>query len=179
MNIALIFETALFLLAAFLIGSILGYLIRCMFFRPKVAKAATPAPVTISPKPTAEASIAKAAPVTATPKATSKPTPPKPAIAKPAAPKVTKSISATTAQSDDKPIGLSGPRNGNKDDLKRIKGIGVKIEDTLNGLGIYHFDQVADWSSETIEWVNGFLSFKGRIQREEWISQAKDLAERK
>ncbi len=185
MNIAHIFETALFILAAFIIGAVLGYLIRCMFFRPKAAAAtvaATVAVAAVAPKPSPKP--VASSPAAAKPAAT-KPVASKPAVAKPATPKATSPkptkspIPAAAADADGKPIGLSGPRNGKKDDLKLIKGIGVKIEGTLNGLGIYHFDQVGGWSSKTVEWINGFISFKGRIQREKWISQAKALAEGK
>lgn len=169
MNIAHIFETAIFILATFLIGAILGYLIRCMFFRPKTATAPVAAVVaTTTPKPKPIESKAAA----------TKPATSKPAVAKPATAKATRPKS-TTAEADGKPIGLSGPSDGKKDDLKRIKGIGPKIEITLNNLGIYHFDQVGGWSSKTVEWINGFISFKGRIQREKWISQAKALGQGK
>ncbi len=63
------------------------------------------------------------------------------------------------------------------DDLKMIKGVGPKLETTLNELGIYHYDQIASWTPENIAWVDVNLSFKGRIERENWIGQAKDLAE--
>ncbi len=75
------------------------------------------------------------------------------------------------------PIQLDGPRNGQADDLKMIKGVGPKLEQTLNGLGIYHFDQIASWSRENIAWVDESLSFKGRIDREDWLAQAKTLAQ--
>lgn len=61
------------------------------------------------------------------------------------------------------------------DDLKQIRGIGEKIEKTLNELGIFTFEQIANWSNENVAWVDEYLSFKGRIQREEWIEQAKLL----
>jgi len=76
---------------------------------------------------------------------------------------------------DDKPVLLSGPRNGIKDNLSRIKGIGVKIEETLNEIGIYHFDQIAAWDAENIAWADSTLGFPGRAQREEWVAQAKAL----
>jgi NADH-quinone oxidoreductase subunit E len=76
----------------------------------------------------------------------------------------------------DKPEGLPGPRDSNADDLKRISGIGPKIEEILNSLGVYHFDQIAAWEPRQLAWVDDFLSFKGRILREDWIGQAKDLA---
>ena len=70
--------------------------------------------------------------------------------------------------------------NGSKaDDLKLISGIGPKIEGQLNTLGIYTFAQVASWTPDNVRWVDGYLSFRGRIEREEWISQAKALAKEK
>ena len=61
------------------------------------------------------------------------------------------------------------------DDLRRIKGIGPKIAGILNELGIQRYDQIAAWSASDIDWVNERLRFKGRIEREEWIPQAKAL----
>ncbi|WP_114009954.1 hypothetical protein [Cohaesibacter intestini] len=75
-----------------------------------------------------------------------------------------------------KPQMLAAPRDNAADDLKRIKGVGKVLEGKLNDLGIYHFDQIANWSRKEINWVTTFLSFKGRIDREEWIEQAKLLA---
>ena len=81
------------------------------------------------------------------------------------------------APDDWKPTLLSAPR-GEKDDLMRIKGIGPKIEELLNDLGVYHFSQIAAFTQENIAWINSHLKFKGRIERENWIGQAKQLAAR-
>lgn len=62
-----------------------------------------------------------------------------------------------------------------KDDMKKISGVGPKLEETLNKLGIYKFEQVASWSNDEIQWVDDNLSFKGRIERDDWIGQAKEL----
>ncbi|GHA41576.1 hypothetical protein GCM10008927_02440 [Amylibacter ulvae] len=62
-----------------------------------------------------------------------------------------------------------------KDDLKKISGVGPKLEETMNKLGIYQFAQVASWSNDEIMWVDDNLSFKGRIERDDWIGQAKEL----
>ncbi|MEM7768447.1 MAG: NADH-quinone oxidoreductase subunit NuoE [Pseudomonadota bacterium] len=62
------------------------------------------------------------------------------------------------------------------DDLKRIKGVGPKNEDQLNALGIFTFAQIAAWTDANIDWVEGYLSFPGRIGREDWIGQAGLLA---
>jgi predicted flap endonuclease-1-like 5' DNA nuclease len=74
-----------------------------------------------------------------------------------------------------KPKALSAPE-GAKDNLKKISGVGPKLETTLNDLGIFHFRQIAAWTEKEAEWVDGYLSFKGRIGREKWIEQAKTLA---
>lgn len=63
-----------------------------------------------------------------------------------------------------------------RDDLKRIKGIGPKNEEALNELGIFTFAQIAAWTPENIDWIEDFLSFPGRIEREDWIKQAVQLA---
>lgn len=76
-----------------------------------------------------------------------------------------------------KPSGLSEARGGQPDDLKRISGIGAKIEGLLNDLGLFHYDQIAQWTSDNVTWVDDYLSFKGRIERDDWIGQAKVLAE--
>jgi large subunit ribosomal protein L21 len=62
------------------------------------------------------------------------------------------------------------------DDLTKINGIGPKIKEKLYELGITTFAQIAALSDTEIEQVNGQLSFKGRIQRENWVEQSKTLA---
>jgi len=65
------------------------------------------------------------------------------------------------------------------DDLKKISGVGPKLEGVLNGLGIYKFEQIAKWKKAEREWVDGYLNFKGRIDRDDWVNQAKKLAKKK
>ena len=65
---------------------------------------------------------------------------------------------------------------GTADNLTRIKGIGPKNEGKLNELGIFHFRQIAAWKKKEAEWVGAYMAFPGRIEREEWIAQAKLLA---
>ncbi len=62
------------------------------------------------------------------------------------------------------------------DDLKLISGIGPKLEQVLNGLGVWTFAQIAAWSAEEIAWVDDYLAFAGRIERDEWLKQAGGLA---
>jgi predicted flap endonuclease-1-like 5' DNA nuclease len=71
---------------------------------------------------------------------------------------------------------MQGPRGGSKDDLQRINGVGPKMEQTLNEMGIWHFDQIAAWGDREVAWVDNRLRFKGRIRRDDWIGQAKSLA---
>lgn len=71
-----------------------------------------------------------------------------------------------------RPPQLPAPRQGKADDLKQIKGIGAKTESALNDLGIYHFDQVAAWTQQQIDWLEGRVAVKGRIRREQWVEQS-------
>ena len=62
------------------------------------------------------------------------------------------------------------------DDLKRIRGVGVLIEKKLNSLGVTRYDQVANWTQADIERFSDKLDFKGRIERENWVEQARILS---
>lgn len=62
------------------------------------------------------------------------------------------------------------------DDLKLIGGVGPALEKKLNAAGIFRFEQIADMSAEDVEKVEEQLSFKGRMQRDDWFGQAKILA---
>ena len=61
-------------------------------------------------------------------------------------------------------------------DLKRIRGIGVLIEKKLYSMGITSYEQVANWTRADIDRISQILDFKGRIERENWIEQARILA---
>ena len=74
----------------------------------------------------------------------------------------------------DRPKGIAKPKT--PDDLKMISGVGPKIEGILHSLGIYTFAQVAAWKKAERDWVDDYLKFKGRIEREDWVKQAKALA---
>lgn len=67
--------------------------------------------------------------------------------------------------------------NGEQDDLKKILGIGSVLEEKLNGMGVYHYSQIAEFSASDIENINTHLNFPGRIERDEWIPQAQELAQ--
>lgn len=77
---------------------------------------------------------------------------------------------------DSKPLVLSSSRRTGKDNLKKIKGIDLKVESDLNNLGIYHFEQISEWSSKNADWIDEFLLLPGYSKRFHWIEQAKILA---
>ena len=87
-------------------------------------------------------------------------------------------VMATPARNDRvKPQALAAARGGVADDLKLVKGIGPKLEQLCHSLGFYHFDQIANWTAAEIAWVDENLEgFKGRVTRDEWVMQARDLA---
>lgn len=67
---------------------------------------------------------------------------------------------------------------GKADDLKKIKGVGPKLEALLNSMGVFHFRQIAGWDADEVAWVDENLEgFRGRVSRDDWVSQAKILAE--
>lgn len=71
------------------------------------------------------------------------------------------------------PVAASGG-----DDLTRIKGLGPKLATTLNGLGVTSFAQIAAWDEAEITRIDSQLGrFQGRIQRDDWVGQARFLAE--
>ena len=78
---------------------------------------------------------------------------------------------------DDARRPAASERPATPDELQLITGIGPKIEGTLHSIGIFTFAQIAAWSPEERAWVDGYLRFRGRIERENWIAQAKALAD--
>lgn len=119
-------------------------------------------------KPAAKEQASDQKPVESAPKQASKPS--KAKKEKPAA------ASDKTNVAEKAPEVLKEARGGKPDDLKKLKGVGPKLESTLHELGFFHFDQVASWGAEEIAWVDSRLKFKGRIERDGWIEQAKTLA---
>lgn len=68
--------------------------------------------------------------------------------------------------------------DGAFDNLMAIKGIGPKLNQLLHDLGIWHYRQIAAWTPGEIAWINAKLDFPGRVQRERWVAQARELAAR-
>ncbi len=104
----------------------------------------------------------------------SKAKPAKKAAVKPAAKKAKKAEAVADLDDKNRPKGMERPDE--IDDLKLISGIGPKIEGILHELGIFKFEQVGKWKKAESDWVDGYLSFKGRIERDGWIKQAKAFA---
>ncbi len=123
-------------------------------------------------KPTAMEELAAAAPLKVAQPA---PAPAAKAAPKPKPARATKPQAVSTGKPS-RPQGLAKARGGKADNLQQISGVGPKLERTLHGLGFYHFDQIAAWSRDEVDWVDEHLRFKGRIDRDEWIPQAKLLA---
>ena len=90
----------------------------------------------------------------------------------------------TFTTSAPKPSAFSGDAleaaKANPDDLKLIKGVGPIMEKVLNEHGCYTFEQVANLSDQDVEWVAANINtFPDRITRDKWVEQAKKLAAEK
>ena len=170
------------LFAAAVIFFLIGTILSILFLKPlsgpvepgKMAHA-DPAPTVPSMTPlrsTKPTEAAKSAPKSApAPKPEPKPAPAPEPVAAPAP------AAAAEPGEGTRPAALEAAREGGADDLKRIKGIGPKLEKLCNSLGFYHFDQIAAWTADEVAWVDQNLEgFKGRVTRDNWVEQARLLA---
>ena len=157
--------------ASVMIGGVIGVIAAIILALGWRAPQAGPQGVTA---PTAKPAAAPA-PVAAAPAAKPKAKPAaKPAAAATPAPAAKAPAAASDAGT---PTFLSAAREGGPDDLKQIKGVGPKLENTLHEMGIYHFDQIAGWGPKEQAWMDDNLAgFKGRATRDNWVPQAKTLA---
>ena len=133
---------------------------------PAPAPPAAPAAAAVTAAPAKLADAPAQAPVPAAPARTRKPR-----LAKPV-------LKSSAKEIEGRPELLKTPRGGGKkgDDLKLIWGVGPKLEQMLNKLGVWHFDQIASWSAKELAWVDERLEgFKGRAKRDEWIKQSRKL----
>ena len=106
----------------------------------------------------------------------SEPTPTPTPAPEPAEPEVHPSEAVLAELEGKQPEPMEKPSNGG-DDLTAITGVGPRIAEVLNGLGIWTYQQIAGWLPENETWIENHLSFKGRVSRENWVGQAKDLIE--
>ncbi|MEO1106822.1 MAG: 50S ribosomal protein L21 [Pseudomonadota bacterium] len=80
------------------------------------------------------------------------------------------------AKKDAAPKAEAPAADAGADDLKKLSGVGPALEKKLLAAGITTFAQIAAWTEEDVAAMDEKLSFKGRIEREGWIEQAKELA---
>lgn len=183
-----VLEVLLWILLAFFVGCILGYVLRLIFRRPgegaieeNIEAPALPAtqstdaengqwtsPADVSPPQTIAAKSPPPLSETAVTEHTK--------VGKQAVPADADPQPAEATSRPSQPKGIASPRGGTPDNLQQISGVGPKIELTLHRLGIFHFDQIAGWTMEEAQWIDDHLKFKGRIARDEWIKQARQLA---
>lgn len=179
-------ELAVWLLVAFFIGCLIGWLLRGLFGSKSADRSDTYArseePVRSAPAPLSSLlDPAPAEPVRYAPSELHE----EPAVLAETAPPDIDDSAATSATPlpavgrMERPRGLSGARDGKADNLQRISGIGPKNEKILHNLGVFHFDQIAAWTADQVAWVDDHLKFNGRITREHWIEQAQLLADGK
>lgn len=71
----------------------------------------------------------------------------------------------------------AAPAVGAGDELTAIKGLGPKAAEKLQTMGVTRYAQIAAWSDEDVARFDRELSARGRIVRDEWVAQAKSLAE--
>lgn len=74
-----------------------------------------------------------------------------------------------------KPLILSAPKFLKKDDLTRIKSIDEEIESCLNKMGIFHYDQISQWSNKNCDWADELICMAGYSRDNNWVTQAKVL----
>jgi predicted flap endonuclease-1-like 5' DNA nuclease len=169
-------ELAVWLLGSYFAGACIGCMLKKWFGAEDVAVAAPViAAAAVAPAVVARPVVAPAPTFTPPPA----PVVPKPVVVAPVveAPVVAAPVAAVGKM--ERPRGISAARGGKADNLQRISGVGPKNEKVLHTLGFFHFDQIAAWTSEQVNWVDDHLKFNGRIKREEWIRQARLLAEGK
>lgn len=147
----------------------------------KPAAKAVAAPVRAAPKKpaTKKAEKAKPAEKPAARKTEAAPAKPEPVglvEGLPEAPAAAAAVSPVLPEDFVKPKGVEEPDM--PDDLKAISGIGPKLESVLNSLGIWTYAQIAAWTPFEIAWIDDYLQFKGRIERDGWIAQAAEFAKK-
>ena len=187
---SLIIQTLLLMAIAFILGAVIGCLLRNLFGSAEVdtpaavvgagvatgaaAVAAKPAPAPVAPKVPMPPMPTE--PVRPVEKAEVAPVPPAPLVSKtPAKPKAAAKPKAKRAAA--KKAAPVAAAAGVPDNLKLIRGIGPQNEGRLNNLGVNRFAQIASWTAKDEDHYGDVLAFPGRIQREEWVKQAKVLAE--
>jgi len=175
------------LFAGIILAVALGYLLNEILCNdhPDLAiggrRKTAPAPVAAAPRPSPAPEPAPAPVPPATAKAETAPAPAPAAKAEPAPAKPAENVASPAPAAEPaaatKPALLPVAREGGADDLKKIKGVGPKLEALLHQLGVFHFDQIAAWTDAEIAWIDDHLEgFRGRARRDGWVDQARILA---
>ena len=95
------------------------------------------------------------------------------AMEKPVADELSADVAAPSGEVFER---LPVPR-GAPDDLKKVTGIGPQLEQKLNEAGIYHYSQIAAMAADDVAALDTELKLNGRIDRDGWISTARNLLE--
>lgn len=192
---SLIIQTLLLMAIAFILGAALGCLLRNLFGSAAVE---TPA-ASIGTGAAAAGAVGAASLAAARPEAPKAPVAPKPPVpAAPVQPVEKPAVAPAPLVSKPKPKVTAKPKPAPKpkvaskpkakrapvkraapatpDNLKLIRGIGPQNEGRLNALGVNQFVQIAGWNAKDEQHYGEALAFPGRIEREEWVKQAKVLA---
>ena len=185
---AVMFDIGLLAATAYAIGLPVGGVFRSTFGArvTEAARAKTATVIVARPQAAAQPLAVSARPATASaaaPKADPIKLPPlSPAMLgepfKAASEPVGEAGPARKAPAGAPPPALAAPRGGAPDDLSRIKGLGPKSVEKLHALGVYHYDQIAAWNKEHARWVSAQIGGAGRVERGNWIAQARALSER-
>lgn len=138
-------------------GQLAGAMLGAMQGLAETTRKAPEAPQPVEDAPKAKAEPPKAVVVSMTPK------------------RATKAAPVETVKAPRKPKVVAAKNEKAADDLKKISGIGPKLEQVLNGMGIRHYAQIAAWTDKDIARVDGQLGFAGRIVRDGWVGQAGGL----
>ncbi|MCZ4346118.1 hypothetical protein [Devosia neptuniae] len=171
-NLTHVLETTLLFLAAYLFGCVLGYGVRWVLHAGRGTRIVTPEAIAAARAADAAPKRVMSSAARLARAASNDPAPP--AII--ATRKPNKAAQKSAARrTGPKPASIKAPRPGGADNLKLIKGIGPKIEASLNELGVYHFDQIAAWSKTNTNWIDKKLVLRGRIARERWVEQAAEF----
>ncbi len=75
-----------------------------------------------------------------------------------------------------RPAALAAAHDGKPDDLTAIAGVDAGTAKALGDIGVFHHDQIAAWGAPQSQWVEHHLGQAGRVDREDWVAQARRLA---
>lgn len=88
-----------------------------------------------------------------------------------------RTVALTAQREGDEANLLTHAAYGKGDDLEEIVGVGPMLAELLHDVGVYYFWQIAEWTPEDVAYVDDkLLHFKGRIERDNWVGQAREFA---